>query len=403
METEDSLIYEEQGRLTDAGIPNVLKYFMALSCGIMVANLYYCQPLLGRFTEIFSISENGAAWINIYSQLGYGLGLFFIVPLGDMVPRRNLLVWLHLLAAVSLMGFGLARDIDVIYFFSLCVGLTATACQIFVPLGAHFASDKERGKVIGTIMGGLLSGILLSRTLSGFVADTWGWRTVYWIAAFLMIVMAVFIFRIIPGEKPAFHGSYRGLMRSLVDLIRTEPLARHSAWIGACTFGAISAFWSTLAFFLEKPPFGYSLSLIGMFGMVGLAGSLVSPLVGTINDQRGPTVPMKIGILIMLIGYGVLFFSIHHILILIIGIILIDVGLQSAHIPNLTRVSSLIPTARTRLNTIYMTSFFIGGTLGSVWGSYAWSSFGWDGVCVVGLIFVLAAAVPIFVRNRVKN
>lgn len=380
-------------------IPSALKYFMAVSCGIMVANLYYCQPLLGDFTKVFGATENAAAWINICSQLGYGLGLFFIVPLGDMIQRRNLLTWMHIFAALAVAGAAMSTNIGMLYFFSVCIGLTATACQVFVPLGAHLASEEERGNVIGIIMGGLLSGILLSRTLSGAVAELWGWRSVYWIACGIMLFMSLLVYKIIPGEKPGFTGTYRSLMQSLIKLFQSQRLVRESAWIGACTFGAISAFWSTMAFFLEKPPFSYSLSLIGLFGVVGLAGAMISPLVGTISDRKGPESPMKMGIWIMLLGYGIMFMSIHSIIIVIIGIILIDVGLQSAHIPNLSRVSSLIPEARTRLNTIYMTSFFIGGTLGSIIGSYAWHSFGWEGVCATGLLFVVAAGVPIFFKK----
>lgn len=385
------------------GISSTLKYFMAVSCGVMVANLYYCQPLLGDFTQVFQVSENAAAWINISSQLGYGLGLFFIVPLGDMIQRRDLLVWMHLIAALSVAGAAMSQSIGMLYFFSVCIGLTATACQVFVPLGAHLSSDAERGKVIGTIMGGLLSGILLSRTLSGAAAELWGWRTVYWIACGLMLFMALLVYKIIPGEKPTFHGTYRGLMQSLLNLFRSKRSVRESAWIGACTFGAISAFWSTMAFFLEKPPFGYSLSVIGLFGIVGLAGAVVSPVIGMVSDRKGPSLPMKAGIWIMLVGYAIMFWSIHSIAIVIIGIILIDVGLQSAHVPNLTRVSSLIPEARTRLNTLYMTAFFIGGTLGSIVGSYAWDTFGWEGVCITGLLFVVAGGLPIFIRRKISS
>lgn len=387
----------------ERGIPASLTYFMAAACGIMVANLYYCQPLLGDFTHIFNVSENAAAWINICSQLGYGLGLFFIVPLGDMIQRKSLLTWMHVLAALAVAGAAISQSIGMMYFFSVCIGLTATACQVFVPLGAHLSTDGERGKVIGIIMGGLLSGILLSRTLSGAAADIWGWRSVYWIACGLMLVMAVLVHRMIPGEKPGFKGTYRGLMDSLILLFRSQKLVRESAWIGACTFGAISAFWSTMAFFLEKPPFDYSVSVIGLFGVVGLAGALISPYVGSVNDRHGPSLPMKLGIITMLIGYGIMFFSIHTIWIVVAGIILIDVGLQSAHIPNLTRISSLIPEARTRLNTIYMTAFFIGGTLGSIVGSYAWDVYGWSGVCTVGILFVLAGGTPIFVRWSRQN
>jgi predicted MFS family arabinose efflux permease len=192
-------------------------------------------------------------------------------------------------------------------------------------------------------------------------------------------------------------------MYSLLSLVRTQPVARQSAWIGACLFGAISAFWSTMAFFLEKPPFSYSLSVIGLFGFIGLSGAFVSPLAGRLSDKRSPLFPMRWGFLAMALGYIILFKSSWSIAVLIVGIMLIDMGLQAAHIPNLTRVSALQPDARTRLNTIYMTSFFIGGTLGSIVGSYAWTIAGWTGVCTVGLVLVIAGSLPILISLKKKH
>jgi MFS family permease len=248
------------------------------------------------------VSETAASWINICSQLGYGLGLFFVVPIGDMVSRRKLLIMMQLFAALAVSGAALSQTIGSLYFFSLAIGITATACQVYVPLAAHLANEEERGKVIGTIMGGLLSGILLSRTLSGLAAD-------------------------------------------------------------------------------------YS-------------GALISPQVGKISDRKGTSFPMRWGVLLMIAGYLILFASKINIGVLVIGIILIDGGLQCAHIPNLTRVSELSAEARTRLNTIYMTSFFIGGTIGSIVGSYAWNMFSWVGVCTVGLILVLLASLPIYLKRK---
>lgn len=377
-----------------------LTYFMATACAIVVANLYYCQPLLGRFSTYFKVSEGAASWVNICSQLGYGLGLFLVVPLGDRVVRRDLLVWMILIAAGTLAGAALAPNIYVLYFFSLCIGAASTACQVFVPLAAHLATEQDRGRVIGTVMGGLLSGILLSRTLSGFVADHLGWRSMYWIGAALMVVMSALVYRFIPTEKPAFKGSYRELIGSLFHLLRSEKLARQSSWIGACLFGGISVFWSTLAFFLEKPPFSYSLSTIGLFGIVGMAGAIISPQAGRMADQKGYNFPMRWGLLGMFAGYLILFPSQHSILFLIAGIVLIDMGLQLAHIPNLSRMSSLAAEARTRFNTIYMTSFFIGGTVGSLVGSFAWNGWGWMGVCTAGLLFVILGALPTVIRAR---
>lgn len=378
-----------------SGISPFLLYFMATACALVVANIYYCQPLLGRFAEYFDTSDNAASWVNICSQLGYGLGIFLIVPLGDRMIRRKLLTYMVGAAAVLLAGAALAPNIYVLYIFSMLVGAASTACQVFVPLAAHLATDSNRGRVIGTVMGGLLSGILLSRTLSGFVADAWGWRSIYWIAAGLMLVTSILIYRFIPTEQPAFKGTYRSLLQSLWALLRQEKLARQSSWIGGCLFGSVAVFWSTLAFFLEKPPFSYALATIGLFGIAGMSGALISPQAGRMADQRGSLFPMRIGLILMVLGYGLLFPSAHSIFWLIGGIVLIDMGLQLAHIPNLSRMSSLAPEARTRLNTIYMTSFFIGGTIGSVVGSIAWGLYGWPGVCTTGLLFAILGGLPL--------
>ncbi len=373
-----------------------LKYFMALACGVVVANLYYCQPLLGRLADAFAVQDTAASWINICCQMGYGLGLLLVVPLGDMMSRRRLLSGMQVAAAFSLCGAALSTQIGWLYFFSLAIGVGTTACQVYIPLAAHLASDEERGKVIGTLMGGLLTGILLSRTLSGFVAELWGWRSMYWIAAGMMVVLALITLRVIPEEEPEFKGSYVSLMHSLLGLVRSQRAVRQSAWMGACLFGALSVFWSTMAFYLEKPPYSYRLSVIGLFGFAGMGGALVSPWVGRAADRISPLSPMRWGLVAMLAGYLILFKGSSGLYFLLAGIILIDVGMQAAHVPNLTRVSSLVEGARTRLNTIYMTSFFIGGTMGSVLGSYAWSFGGWTGVCLAGLLMVLMGAIPIF-------
>lgn len=377
-----------------------LKYLITAGCAIVVANLYYCQPLLGALARAFHVTEESASLVNICSQMGYGLGLFFLVPIGDMMARRKLLIRMHVLAALSLLGVALSPTMGWLYFFSICVGVASTACQVFIPLAAHLASDEERGAVLGTVMGGLLTGILVSRTLSGVVADWWGWRSIYYVSAAFMVIMAVLVRRYIPDERPAFRGGYGSLMRSLLQLFKEQRVIRESAWIGACLFGAISAFWATMAFFLEKPPFGYSLSVIGLFGLIGAGGALISPYVGRVTDSRGPFRPMRWGILMMVCGWVVLFEGSRSVGLVIAGIILIDMGLQSTHIPNLTRNYALLPEARTRLNTLYMTAFFIGGTIGSTIGSVAWNAGRWTAVCTAGLIMVVLGSVPVYRKRR---
>src|SRR5690242_3142815 len=320
-----------------------------------------------------------------------------------MLSMRCLFIWIHLLPALALIGTGFSPNINWLYFLSVAVGITSTACQVFIPLAMHLASENERGKVLGILMGGLLTGILLSRSLSGFVAEFLGWQAVYFISSGLMIIMTILIWKFIPGEQPSFKGSYWQLMRSLFSLFKEQPVIRESAWIGACLFGAISAFWATMAFFLEKPPFGYSLSVIGLFGIIGAGGALVAPFIGRITDKYGPFKPMRAGIFLMLGGYLILVAAKNGIALMIIGIILIDMGLQSTHIPNLSRNYSLLPHARTRLNTIYMTFFFIGGTIGSSLGSVAWNKGGWTGVCFSGIVLIVLGALPVFLSRIQKK
>ncbi len=386
--------------MSESRLTPTLKYLIPVGCGVVVANLYYCQPLLGEFAREFKVSEEATSFINICSQLGYGLGLFFIVPLGDKVPKRKLLIFMHLLAAVTLLGMAFSPNLTGLYVFSVLVGIMSTACQVFIPLAADLASKQERGKVVGMAMGGLLTGILLSRTLSGIVAEYWGWESMYYIATGFMIIMAALIARYIPGEQPAFNGSYGKLMRSLFSLFREQPVVRESAWIGACLFGSISAFWATMAFFLERPPFGYSLSLIGLFGIIGAGGAMISPYVGKVTDRSGPFKPMRWGGVLMAAGWIIMFYSIWSIVLVVMGIILIDMGLQSTHVPNLSRTYSILPEARTRLNTLYMTAFFIGGTIGSSVGSLAWNFGGWEGVCIAGLVMVALGVIPIVKRLK---
>lgn len=387
-----------EGASADIGgkLTPFLKYVMAVGCGIIVANIYYCQPLLGEFARTFHVSDERSSVVNICTQLGYGLGLLFLVPLGDKMERKKLIFNMHLLAALSMLGAAQATSMNGLFFFSICIGVSSTACQVFIPLAAHLASEEERGNVVGIMMGGLLTGILASRTLSGFVAEYWGWRRLYEVGAALMLLMSLVVRRYLPSEQPSFDGSYKELMGSLFQLFRQQRVVRESAFLGALLFAAISGFWSTMAFFLEKPPYHYSLSVIGLFGLIGAGGAMVSPFIGKTIDRRGPFLPMRIGVLVMLLGYLVLMASGFSIWYMVLGIILLDMGLQSAHVPNLSRNYALLPEARTRLNTIYMTVFFIGGTLGSSLGSLAWNAGRWMAVCGSGLVLVMAGILMVF-------
>jgi predicted MFS family arabinose efflux permease len=380
-------------------LTNKLKYIMATGCAILVGNIYYCQPLLGELSRSFGVSERSAAFVNICTQAGYLLGLFFVVPMGDMISRNRLIVRMHWFAAVAMLGAALAPSIGWLKAASLLVGIATTACQVFIPFAAQLAKEEERGRVVGSMMGGLLTGILLSRTLAGFVAQELGWRGVYYVASGLMVVMALVLANALPSEQPSFKGSYGALMQSLWHLLKSQPVIRQSSLIGASLFAAVSAFWATLAFFLEAPPYRYSLSVIGLFGVIGAGGALASPLVGRLADRKSPLVPIRIGIGLMILGFLLLFKANWNILIVVAGVILLDIGVQCAHVPNLARNYRLLPEARTRLNTIYMTSYFIGGTMGSTLGSLAWNAGGWTGVCLAGLGLISVATVAVLMES----
>lgn len=380
-------------------LTNKLRYIMATGCAILVGNIYYCQPLLGELSRSFGVSERSAAFVNVCTQAGYLLGLFFVVPMGDMISRNRLIVRMHWFAAVTMLGAALSPSIGWLKAASLLVGIATTACQVFIPFATQLAREEERGRVVGSMMGGLLTGILLSRTLAGFVAQVLGWRGVYYVGSGLMVVMALVLSLVLPSEQPSFKGSYGALMRSLWHLLKTQPVIRQSSLIGASLFSAVSAFWATLAFFLEAPPYRYSLSVIGLFGVIGAGGALTSPLVGRVADRRSPLVPIRIGIGLMILGYLLLFRADWNVLVVVAGVILLDVGVQCAHIPNMARNYRLLPEARTRLNTIYMTSYFIGGTLGSTLGSLAWNAGGWTGVCLAGLGLISVAAVAVIMES----
>jgi len=268
---------------------------------------------------------------------------------------------------------------------SLAVGVTTIAPQLLVPFAASLAPPAERGRVVGFVMSGLLVGILLARTVSGFVGDTLGWRAMYWIAAVMMVMLAFTLRGLLPRSAPPNTGiSYRALLRSLAELLRDEPTLRQSCVFGGLSFASFSVFWTTLTFYLSKPPHGYSSSAIGLFGLVGVVGALAASMAGRIADRGSPRTTIGFSLLAMVLAY-VLFYALGSGLMgMVLGVVLLDLGVQAAHISNQSRIFSIRPEARSRLNTVYMVAYFIGGALGSLAGAYAWSIAGWPGVCVVG-------------------
>jgi predicted MFS family arabinose efflux permease len=368
---------------------NVL--FMAVCTGLIVANLYYCQPLIVLIANEFKIPEANAGTITYLTQAGYAIGLFFMVPLGDKIERKKQILMTTFASVIALIIAATAQSFFILQIASLFLGITSIVPQLILPLAASLTAAEQRGKVVGTIMSGLLVGILLSRTLSGFIGQLWGWRSMFWIAAGICLLIFFAIQRKFPVNKPQFQGSYGQLIQSLFTLIKTQPVLREATLINVFCFAQFGAFWTTMVLLLSGEPFYFNSATIGLFGIVGASGALAAPLVGKMGDKGNPRIAVGYGCLLMLISFIVFYFSIESIIGVIIGIVFIDVGIQGVHISNQTRVYSLLPEARNRLNTVFMSFSFLGTAAGSAYGLFLWKLGGWHAVAIGCAVLALLA------------
>ncbi|QJB35950.1 MFS transporter [Chitinophaga oryzae] len=364
---------------------------MALCTGLIVANIYYSQPLLVLMSQEFGVSEANAGQVTFLTQVGYALGLLFCVPLGDKLERKGQIIAMTATAVAALAAAGFSQNILMLKITGLLIGFTSVVPQLILPLAAHLTDASNRGKVIGTIMSGLLVGILLSRTLSGVVGHHWGWRAMFFIAAGISAMLVVIMIFSFPQSKPQFAGSYGDLMKSLFTLAKEQPMLREASAINACCFAMFGMFWTTVVFLLSEQPFGYTSEQIGLMGLAAAAGALGAPLIGRIADKKNPRIAIGYGIIFLLAGYAMFYVFQANIIGIIIGIIAIDLGLQGIHVSNQTRIYALVPEARNRLNTVFMTTSFIGTSLGSGIGLWVWSIGKWNGVCIAGTLLILAA------------
>jgi len=353
---------------------------MAVCTGLIVANLYYCQPLIILIAHEFNIPEANAGTITYLTQAGYAIGLFFMVPLGDKIERKKQILVTTFASVIALVIAATAQNFFILQIASLLIGITSIVPQLILPLAASLSAPEKRGKVVGTIMSGLLIGILLSRTLSGFVGQLFGWRSMFLIAAGLCLLIFFVIQNKFPVNKPQFEGSYGQLIQSLFTLIKTQPVLREVTLINAFSFAQFGAFWTTMVLLLSDAPFHFNSATIGLFGIVGASGALAAPLVGRLGDKGNSRIAVGYGCLLLLISFIVYYFSAESLAGIIIGIVLMDVGIQSVHISNQTRVYSLLPEARNRLNTVFMSFSFLGTAAGSAYGLVLWKFGGWQAV-----------------------
>ncbi|RKG61133.1 MFS transporter [Corallococcus sp. AB011P] len=377
-----------------------LVWLMAVAGAVTVANLYYNQPLLGDIGRTLGADGSALGLVPTLTQVGYAVGMLFLVPLGDSLERRKVILLLCGCVGVALVVAGLAPSLHVLVAASFAIGVTTVVPQMLIPFAAQLAAPSERGRVVGTVMSGLLIGILLSRTAAGFVGTHLGWRTMFFVAAGLMVVTGVVLRFTLPAQPPLASMPYPRLMRSLIHLARTEPVLRLHALLGGLTFGAFSAFWATLALYLRSLPGHYDAQVAGLFGVVGVAGAAIAPLVGRYADQRGDRRINALAIAVLLASFVVLWLWGHSLWGIALGVVLLDLGAQANQIANQARVYSLRPDARSRLNTLYMVTYFVGGAAGAWAGMAAWTRAGWPGVCAVGAAMSLTALVVVLWSGR---
>jgi len=371
---------------TTQGLSPALILLMSVATGLAVASNYYAQPLLDTIARAFTLSASSAGFIVTAAQLGYAAGLLFLVPLGDMFERRMLIVSMTLLAAGGMLITASSQSLTMMIVGTALTGLFSVVAQILVPLAATLASPEKRGKVVGTIMSGLLLGILLARTVAGLLASLGGWRTVYWVASVLMVVMALALWRGLPKVKQENHLNYPQLLASVFSLFTQDKLLRTRALLGCLTFANFSILWTSMAFLLAAPPFNYSEGVIGLFGLAGAAGALGARPAGGLADKGKSHMTTTAGLILLLLSWAAIWYGHVSVLALIVGILVLDLTVQGVHITNQTVIYRVKPEARNRLTAGYMTSYFIGGAAGSLISASAWQHAGWSGVCGIGAI-----------------
>lgn len=370
----------------NAGLPAHILWTLAIVAGISVANLYYNQPLLNLMRADLGVSDFQANLIAMITQIGYALGLLFIVPLGDLYRRKKIILVNFFLLVFALLTMALAENIYTVWAASLVTGVCSMIPQIFVPIASQYSRPEHKGRNVGVVISGLLTGILASRVVSGWVGELLGWREMYFIAAGLMCICAFVVLKVLPDIRPTFEGRYSTLMKSLFHLLRDYPALRIYSIRSGLAFGAFLAMWSCLAFKMGNAPFYADSDVIGGLGLCGIAGALTASFVGKYVKRVGIRNFNFIGCSLILSAWASLYWGGNSYAGIIAGVLLIDIGMQCIQLSNQASIFELCPSASNRVNTIFMTTYFVGGSMGTFLAGSFWHVGGWVGVTAVGIL-----------------
>jgi predicted MFS family arabinose efflux permease len=377
--------------------------FLGMVCGVGVSSIYLNQPLLLEISKTFHASHQETGYVAVATQVGYALGLFFFVPLGDVLERRRLISWMFAGVTLSMVLSWLAPTLSILILASCILGLTASVTHVALPIAPDLAEDGQHGRAIGIVMTGLLVGILLARAFSGGIASWLGWRAVFAIAAVVNAAFVVLLRIQLPELHPANKVRYGAALRSLWTLFWQQRVLREASVQSALLFGSFIGFWTMLTFLLGTPHFNLGSGVAGLFGVIGIVGAMVAPLAGRWSDRFGSRCVISLALGLIALAWIILWSGQWFFWGLILGCIVLDAGAQFNQIANQTRIFTLMEGARSRINTIYMTSYFVGAALGSYLANLGWTHFQWNGVVGVGFVFLIAAAAVHFLGGLRKD
>jgi predicted MFS family arabinose efflux permease len=380
--------------LVHTSFSRAMAFLFAVACGLAVANIYYAQPLLDALASEFGITHSLIGVVITVTQICYALGLFLLVPLGDLIQRRRLII-IHMgLSVIALVIVGFAPTIYILFAGLAIVGLLAVVTQTLVAYASSLAKPTERGQIVGIVTSGVVIGILFARSLAGFLTDLAGWRSVYLVSACLMTLITCVLFKILPSDQQVKSSlSYTQLLRSMLDLYIQQPILRIRGILAMLIFIVFSILWTSIVLPLSEPPFSLSHTAIGAFGLAGIAGTLGAVRAGKLADQGKAQWTTGIALILLLLSWVPLSYIGSSLYWLIVGIVLLDLAVQAVHVTNQSMIFTILPEARGRLTASYMIFYSIGSAIGSMSSTMMYSYAGWSGVCYLGAGVSLLALV----------
>ncbi|MEH2128607.1 MFS transporter [Nostoc sp.] len=388
-------------QISGNGLTKFQVLIMAIASGVCVANVYYNQPILKDIASSFQVSESEAGSISVLSQVGYGFGLFFLIPLGDKINKKTLILSLLLCLFCLLIAMTFSQNIVQVWILSVAIGITTVSAQVILPLAASI-DRVTTGQTVGSIFTGILIGILGARVFSGYIAESFGWRYVYGFSGVMILIVTVLLKIYLPNVNNEYSGDYFDLLKSTLQQLKSFSLLRETSLIGGLMFGVFCSFWTTLTFHLSGAPFNFKSDIIGMYGFVAIAGALMAPIFGKLADRGNSQRSLTISVSLVIASLVIAKIASNSALAIAVAVLLLDVGVQAIQVTNVARIYTLDAQSNSRINTVYMTTYFIGGAVGTSIGLLCWDLGGWNLVTWQMLVFTLLTFIVI-VRPKITT